>query len=384
MSISTKIAYSVAIIAMHIFIYYVLLKNISPNPIIKHCGKAIICANLLCIIIFFKLYHTHMNSTLYTLLSSSLGVFWIGFVIACITFLITLCVRFAFGAYVLYKIETTIIFIAWCVIVLLVCLSFYLNAKQPQILEQDITIKNLKQPLNIVLLTDMHIDVLMDKPKVASIVEQVNNIKPDIIVLAGDIVDNYYFIVKDSMQELGNLRAKYGVFYALGNHEYYYDTYTILKSLNNLGITTLINQTITLRNLGINIAGIADLMGQTKAFKQSVLAPNLAKTLEYRDKEFPTLLISHQPKITNLFNGEDIDLVLSGHTHGGQIFPFQFLVLLDQPFLSGLYSFTHNNKTSQIFVSRGVGWWGMPMRLFKAREINLLRLIPDNSHKTNL
>ena len=140
------------------------------------------------------------------------------------------------------------------------------------------------------------------------------------------------------------------------------------------------NQNVTLYNIGINIAGIADLAGQMGSFKDSILTPNLVATLTNANNKLPTILLSHQPKIINYFNGEHIDLVLSGHTHGGQIFPFHLLVLFDQPFLYGLHSFIHNNKTSQIFISQGVGWWGMPMRLFGRREINMLHLMPNSEH----
>ncbi|RDU67108.1 metallophosphoesterase [Helicobacter didelphidarum] len=376
MPISMRIAFFIAVILLHVFIYFILFKNISASPMIKHLGKFIVFVNFFCIIIFLKLYHMQMNPILYTILSSTLGIFWISLSVAFLVFIIAMCIRFGFGYFTLYQLQPKILLIAWCVIGILVSLSFYLNAKKPSVVEQTIEIENLKQSLNVVLLTDLHIDVLMDKRKVAKLVQQSNELKPDIIILGGDIVDNYYPIVQESVKELGGLKAKYGTFYVLGNHEYYYDTYTILRALNNLGITTLINQNIVLRNLGINIAGVADLAGQRGTFKQSVLAPNIIKTLESSYERFPTIFISHQPKIIKYFNGENVSLVLSGHTHGGQIFPFHFLVMIEQPFLQGLHSFHHGNKDSQIYISKGAGWWGMPMRLFDTREISFLHLIP--------
>ncbi len=376
MSIGIRIMFFIMLALLHIFIYYVLFKNVSTNPIIKHFGKFIIFANFLCIIVFLKLYHTHIDSTLYTFLSSALGIFWISCNVAFIVFLFTICIRLGFGAFVLDRLQVSIIFVAWGTIILLCILSFYINSKEPKIVEEHIEIKGLQKPLKIALLTDMHIDVLMNKEEISKIVTQTNLTQPDIILLGGDIVDNYYSIVEDSVLELKNLKAKYGIYYVLGNHEYYYDTYTIIQALNNLGITTLINQTMVLRNLGLNIAGVADLAGNMKKFKQSVLSPNLEKTLSYVDKKYPTILLSHQPKIVKSLNGENIELIISGHTHGGQLFPFQFLVLLEQPFLSGLNVWKHNLKETQVYVSRGVGWWGMPMRLFSKREINILYLMP--------
>jgi len=97
----------------------------------------------------------------------------------------------------------------------------------------------------------------------------------------------------------------------------------------------------------------------------------LKKALLHVEPELPTVLLSHQPKITKELKGEKIDLILSGHTHGGQIFPFGLLVLLDQPYLSGLYK--HSEKT-QIFVSSGAGYWGPPIRVLAPSEIVKIRL----------
>lgn len=378
MAFSIRIVFFILLILLHIFIYYMLFKNISTSPFIRHIGKLIVFSNFLCIIIFLRLYHTHIDSLYYTILSSSLGIFWISCNIAFLVFLITFSIRFIFGAFVLENLQIPIILIAWCSIIVLTLWSFYLNAKEPQVVTTQIALHGITKPLNVAVLTDMHIDVLMDKKAVEKVVSKTNSLSPDIILLVGDIVDNYYNVVEDSVSMLGNLKAKYGIYYVLGNHEYHYDTYTIIKALNNLGITTLINQTMVLRNLHLNIAGIADLMGNQTKFKDSVLVPDLAKTLAYSDRQYPTILLAHQPKTINLLQNEDIGLVISGHTHGGQIFPFHLLVLLDQPFLSGLHTWNHQGKQTQIYVSRGVGWWGMPMRLFERREISLLQLIPTN------
>ena len=376
MSIGVRIVFFVAIVAMHIFIYFVLFRNLSDNPIIRHFGKAIIICNMLFIIIFLKLYHTNINPVLYTILSSSIGIFWIAFCVCVIALIVRLVILGFFGGLTLYQLSFWISIISCCFIAFFSVLSFYINSKEHVISRQEIAIKGLKESINIALLTDVHIDVLMDKGKVASLVDNVNGLNADIIALGGDVVDNYYDIVKDSVNELGRLRAKYGIYYVLGNHEYHYDVYKILDSLKSMGINTLLNQSITLNNIGINISGIADVVGYMSAFRNTPLAPNLDEALKNVNSNFPTILLSHQPKIIKYLSNQDISLILSGHTHGGQLFPFDYLVLLDQPFVDGLHKFRHGDRESQIFISRGVGWWGMPMRLFKRREINLLTLTP--------
>lgn len=377
MPISMRIVFFIVVVLLHVFIYFMLFKNISAAPVIKHLGKFVVVANFLCIVIFLRLYHTQMNAAIYTMLSSTIGIFWICVNVALLVLIINSIVRLGFGYLTLYEWQGRILLVAWVAIFSLVTLSFYINAREPKIVQQEIKIKNLRQPLSIALITDLHIDVLMDKKKVAKIVEQTNNLNADLVILGGDIVDNYYKIVQDSVNELAALKGKYGVFYALGNHEYHYDTYTIIKALDTLGINTLINQSMVLNNLGLNVAGVADLMGRYGSFKDSILAPNLEKTLSSSNKDYPTILISHQPKIIRELGASKVDLVLSGHTHGGQIFPFHLLVLLDQPFLQGLHSFTHDGLQSQIYISAGAGWWGMPMRLFSRREISLLRLVKE-------
>lgn len=378
MPISMRIVFFIVVVLLHVFIYFMLFKNISPSPAIKHLGKFIVVLNFLSIVIFLRMYHANMNAAIYTILSSCIGIFWICVNVSLLVFVVNSVVRLGFGYVTLYEWQGKILMVAWSVALFFIILSFYINALAPKIVEQEIKIKNLKQPINIALITDLHIDVLMDKKSVQKVVVQTNSLNADMIMLGGDIVDNYYKIVKDSVNELRNLKAKYGVFYALGNHEYHYDTYTIIKVLQSLGINTLINQNMVLNNLSLNVAGVADLAGRMNIFsKDSTLAPDLNKTFSTRNSEYPSILISHQPKIIREIGDIDVDLILSGHTHGGQLFPFHLLVLLDQPFLQGLHSFSHNGKDSQIYISRGTGWWGMPMRLFSRREISLLRLVKE-------
>lgn len=372
-----RIVFFIVIVVLHIFIYFILFKNISTNPAMKHLGKCIVIANLLCIIFFLRFYHGQLHPIIYTLMSSSIGIFWISFNIALIVCILNWGVYLGFGAIVLQHWQTAILVVAWATILLLIGLSFYINAKAPVTVEQTITINNLKQPINIAHLSDIHIGTLMNEKKIAAIVKQTNKLHADIIVLTGDIVDSYSNFSIKAIEELGKLKSKYGIYYVLGNHEYYYDTHTILHLLKRIGITPLVNQSMILRNLGINISGIADLVGERTVFKDNSLKPNLTKALESNQANFPTILLSHQPKIINFLTNEKIDLVLSGHTHGGQIFPFNFIVLLDQPFLSGLNQFTYHDNNAQIYISEGAGWWGMPMRLFSRRQINLLHLIPN-------
>ena len=118
---------------------------------------------------------------------------------------------------------------------------------------------------------------------------------------------------------------------------------------------------------GFNLAGVYDIMG----YRTKTHMPSLVKALKDK-KDSPTLLLAHQPKfIQEVHDG--VDLILSGHTHGGQIYPFRFLVSLQQPYVSGLHKY---NEELQIYVNKGTGFWGPPMRLGSSSEITLINLIP--------
>ena len=138
----------------------------------------------------------------------------------------------------------------------------------------------------------------------------------------------------------------------------------ILEKISSLGIKVLGNKNEKVG--GINLAGVYDLAG----FRFKNLEPNLDDALAGRDETLPTILLSHQPKFIKTMQ-KDVDLVLCGHTHAGQIFPFGILVLLDQGFLHGLYKI---NDKMQAYVSSGTGFWGPPVRIFAPSEIAILNL----------
>ncbi|MFV0480589.1 MAG: metallophosphoesterase [Campylobacteraceae bacterium] len=231
----------------------------------------------------------------------------------------------------------------------------------------EVNIKNLKKPLSIAQMTDVHIGKVLGYNFMRECVDITNALNADIIVITGDLVDLPVEQARKSLEPLKDLKAKYGVFYVSGNHEYFHGVRLINNHLRTLGITVLENDSVEINGL-INIAGINDLAGK----RFGVMPPDVNAALKNTNKNLPTILLSHQPKVVNSLRGDEkIDLILSGHTHGGQIFPFGLLVLLEQPYLYGLYQ--HNEKT-QIFVSSGTGYWGPPLRFLAPSEIVKLEL----------
>ncbi|WP_257638050.1 metallophosphoesterase [Campylobacter concisus] len=198
----------------------------------------------------------------------------------------------------------------------------------PKIRQVDIKIKNLQSSLKIAMITDVHIGEFLQKDFIKKLVNDINLANPDIVVIVGDLVDVNAAFIEDFLEPLKSLKSTYGTFYVPGNHEYYHGIDGILEKISSLGIEILGNKNKKIAS--INLAGVYDLAGIR--FKH--LEPNLDEALTGRDPSLPTILLSHQPKFIKTMQ-KDVDLVLCGHTHAGQIFPFGLLVLLDQGFYMG-------------------------------------------------
>ncbi|CAA6815086.1 MAG: Metallophosphoesterase [uncultured Sulfurovum sp.] len=232
----------------------------------------------------------------------------------------------------------------------------------------DVKIKNLKQSYSIVQLSDVHIGGIIDQVSIKEMVQKTNALHPDLVVITGDLVDIALKYALAALNELKGLKSTYGTYFIVGNHEYLHDFEEIIVAVNALGIKTLENESVYIGELGkgFNLAGVYDHIG----YRLEHHEPNLEKALGSCDKDSPTILLAHQPLfIKEVTTG--VDLVLSGHTHGGQLYPFKALVKIVQPYLAGLYQ--HNDVT-QIYVNRGTGFWGPPMRLGASSEITYMRV----------
>ncbi|MCW1352292.1 metallophosphoesterase [Campylobacter jejuni] len=255
-------------------------------------------------------------------------------------------------------------------IITLAAVSIYTSINNairvPEIQSVDIHLAKLDRDLKIAMLTDIHLGKNLHKDFLDKLIVEVNLQKPDMVVIVGDLIDTNPKELQNYISRLNDLNSTYGTFYALGNHEYYHgieEVLDLLKKYTNMKI--LLNQNL---DLGfINIAGLGDLAGLSKG----LYAPDLARVKVDLNTSKPSILLAHQPKTALLYDLSDFDLVLSGHTHGGQIFPFMFLVKLQQGFIRGLYNLGENTK---LFVSSGAGFWGPSLRVFAPNEIAILNL----------
>ena len=242
------------------------------------------------------------------------------------------------------------------------------DARHIELETVEIKLKNLKKTYKILQLSDIHIGGIINKDFMQDIVSRVNACKPDLVVITGDLVDTDVDKAKDALEELRNLDSKYGTYFIVGNHEYFHNVEKIIKRVKELEIRVLENENLYIgdKEEGFNLVGVYDLFG----YRTETFMPNITQALISKDRESPTVLLAHQPKfIQEVPSG--VDLMLSGHTHGGQLFPFQALVKLQQGYVSGLHQHT---KELQIYVNKGTGFWGPPMRLGASAEITEILL----------
>jgi predicted MPP superfamily phosphohydrolase len=220
--------------------------------------------------------------------------------------------------------------------------------------------------LRLVQISDVHIGPLLQKEWVEGVVERVRALRPDLVAITGDLVDGTVEELREHVAPLARLaEAPRGVYFTTGNHEYYSGVDDWLRHLPTLGIRPLANERVEVAP-GLDIAGIHDPTGRGR------YAPDLPAALLGRDANRPVVLLAHQPRQFREAARQGVSLTLSGHTHGGQIWPFSWLVALVQPYIAGL----HRLGEAQLYVSRGTGFWGPPMRVFAPAEITLLRLFP--------
>lgn len=224
--------------------------------------------------------------------------------------------------------------------------------------------------LTVVQLSDVHIGPTIGRNFLEHVVEKSNAQKPDAIVITGDLVDGSVESLRQHVEPLAKLKARHGVFFVTGNHEYYSGADEWIAELERLGIRVLRNERVSIGDSGasIDLAGVDDHHAHGPGHGADYDAP-----FRGRDPERELIVLAHQPSQISRLAAARPGLQISGHTHGGQIWPFGALVRLNQPYIAGLY---RHDDHAQIYVSRGTGYWGPPMRLFCPAEITKLVLTP--------
>lgn len=225
------------------------------------------------------------------------------------------------------------------------------------------------RPLRLVQISDIHIGVLLGRDFAAWLTDAVNRLQPDVIAVTGDLVDGTVEHLRERVAPFADLRAPLGVYFVTGNHDHYSGGRDWVAEVERLGLTPLRNRHVELDVDGhtVVLAGVDDHRG---GFLPGDGGEDLEAALEGTGDVQPVILLAHDPLTFKEASQRAVDLQISGHTHGGQIWPFHYLVRLAQPWVAGL----HREGRSTIWVSRGTGFWGPPMRLGAPAEITNLSI----------
>ncbi|MEX1140576.1 MAG: metallophosphoesterase [Bacteroidota bacterium] len=250
--------------------------------------------------------------------------------------------------------------------------GLYEARRKPAVLEVAVPIKNLPADLEgfrILQVTDIHAGLTVKRPFVEMVAEQMEGISADLIAMTGDLVDGTVRHLREHVEPFKHLSAPSGQFFITGNHEYYSGVEPWIEEVDRLGYTVLLNEHRVIKrgNASILLSGITDYSaGDFDRTRPS----DPARSVEGAPRTDVRILLAHQPRSIFAAQPFKFDLQISGHTHGGQFFPWNFLAAVGQPYISGL----HKHENTWVYVSKGTGYWGPPVRLAARSELTILTL----------
>ncbi|GFG53605.1 metallophosphatase [Mycolicibacterium agri] len=241
----------------------------------------------------------------------------------------------------------------------------------PQLTRLPVALRRLDPAFDgfrIAVVSDIHLGPLAGRSHAERIVRTINETESDLVAIVGDLVDGTVDKLGAAAEPLQDLAARDGAFFVTGNHEYFVDdTASWLRELDRLGVQPLRNENTAIRRgaAAFDLAGVNDLAGGDQSDP-----PDFDRALAGVDTSRPTILLAHQPVQVTDAAKRGVDLQLSGHTHGGQMWPFHYIVRAAQPALAGLSTV----NGTQLYVTRGAGFWGPPVRVGAPPDITVLTL----------
>jgi predicted MPP superfamily phosphohydrolase len=254
-------------------------------------------------------------------------------------------------------------------------IGMFVARRRPRIVKVEIPITDLPEGLrgfSIAQISDVHVGPTIKRPFVEQVVSRVNALRADMIAVTGDLVDGSVPQLALHTAPLAGLTARHGAFFVTGNHEYYSGEPAWTSELRRLGLRVLKNEHVVLQHNGsaLVLAGVTDFSAHHfDPAQQSDPARSLNGAPAAAGAR---ILLAHQPSSAEAAANAGFDLQLSGHTHGGQFWPWNLFVGFFQPFTGGL----HRLRDLWVYVNRGTGYWGPPNRFGVPSEISHIRLVP--------
>ena len=251
--------------------------------------------------------------------------------------------------------------------------GLYNAVKTPIIKKVEISIEGLPESLQgfrMAQITDLHVGSMITGKFVEKVTRKIQELNPDILFFTGDAADGSVQSYGKHLNSLAEIHPKYGKYFVTGNHEYYSDMNGWLQLIEGLGFKILVNesQNIIVNDATIMITGIPDRGG---GHFSSFHKTDMEKAVGRMNPSDLKILLAHQPKDVEHALKYGFDLQLSGHTHGGQYFPFSLLVQMAHPFIKGL----HKRENTWIYINQGTGYWGPPLRIGTEPEITEITLV---------
>lgn len=361
--------------SLHLYFYRKVIKVFDLSLMPKILFIAVLCILLLSPIIMKVMENSSSNEEL-TAVVTYIGYLWVGIIFILFVFNLTVDL-YRLVIYVSSHIFDTSLIklipdrrITLLVIISLTALiNLYGLYEAGQLKTEKITLQTTKLPagierLRIVQVTDIHFSRITGLKMARKIADIVSDLNPDILVSTGDLIDDGLREVDQVQKQFKSINTKYGKYAATGNHEFFMGITLSSRFTEGCGFRLLRNESIEVNDF-INIAGVDD-----PAVKRIGLFQVMAesKIIDGFSPEKINILLKHQPRIEADSIGK-FDIQLSGHTHNGQIFPFNFLVGLVFKYMSGIYDL---GKDSYLYVSRGTGTWGPPVRFLSPPEITVI------------
>ncbi|NDV28603.1 metallophosphoesterase [Desulfovibrio sp. JC010] len=355
-------------IAFYLYIRLWICRLLIDNPKIKR--GVLIATDLMTIVMPITIFFPDHLPYLLKILMQGAGYSWAA-IIACMV-PVGLCFEpIRWGMKILgngIRVPRLKIFAALCLISIAMTVGGYINATSPIVKEVDFDLSNGRKDAKeyrVVMFSDLHAGKLMTRDRVGAVVNMVNELKPDIVLMVGDILDDHDCEISGAVDELARIKAPLGKYAVLGNHEYYLGNDWSRRMLNNQGIQVLGDRSIVVDGQFL-LAGRNDFAnmrspGLIRAVLQNVIP---------KDNKLPIILMDHTPHHLEEAQQSGVALQVSGHTHNGQLFPFNLVVkrIFEEEYGSYQKGDTH------YFVSCGVGFWGPPLRTNSRPEVVLMKV----------